>query len=285
MGSLSGTVLDAGLPFDVVEPKPKGWGSEYAAWFDEASVVERYECRPAYPAAALRRLAALAVDPPRAVLDAGCGPGDLARGLAPLVGRVDAVDRSAAMLAEGQLSPGAHAPNLRWIHGEVESVRLRPPYALVVAGESVHWFDWQRALPRFADVLSERGVLALVYREWLGAGELRRRLADVYERHGANPDFAALDPIHELEQRGLFERLGEYNSSREPWTPTIDDLLGCHHSQNGFVLERMRDPAAFDREVTATVEDFAPKVQGHYQLSVFTTVTWGLPTEAPQARR
>jgi hypothetical protein len=32
-----------------MEPKPKGWSAEYAAWFDEASVVSRYHLRPPYP--------------------------------------------------------------------------------------------------------------------------------------------------------------------------------------------------------------------------------------------
>jgi SAM-dependent methyltransferase len=266
-----------------VEPKPRGWGSDYAAWFDVRSVAERYGSRPPYPAEVFRRLAALAVDQPRAVLDAGCGPGDLARGLAPLVGVVDAIDRSAVMLAHGRELPGGDADNLRWIHGEVESAPLRPRYALVVAGESVHWFDWPRAIPRFTRILSARGVLALVYRDWLGEGEFRRRLIEVYGRHGANPDFVPLDPIFELERRGLFERLGEYSGAGEPWTPTTADLLRCHHSQNGFVLERMRDPAAFDRELTGVVEEFAPRVQGRHSLRVCATLTWGLPARAPDS--
>jgi SAM-dependent methyltransferase len=260
-----------------VEPKPRGWESDYAAWFDEASVAGRYGYRPPYPAPVFPLLAGLAVDPPRAVLDAGCGPGDLARSLAPLVARVDAVDRSPRMLAEGRRLPGAGAANLRWILGEIEHVPLDPPYALVVAGESVHWFDWPRAMPRFAGALSADGALAIVYRDWLGAGELRRQLVEVYGRHGANPDFAPLDPVEELERRGLFERRGKRDVAAEPWTPTRAELLACHHSQNGFVVERMRDPDLFDRELTAVVDDLAAPVDGRYQMQVSANVVWGLP--------
>ena len=257
--------------------KPKGWASKYAAWFDEASVVARYDSRPPYPAEAFAKLRSLVVDEPRAVLDAGCGTGELARGLAPLVGRVDAIDRSAAMLAKGRTLPGAEAPNLRWIHAELEEADLDPPYALVVAGESVHWFDWQRAMRRFATALSERGVLALVYRDWLNATELRARLAPVYARHGANPDFVALDPVRELEQRDLFDRFGDYTTDSAPWTPTIDELLACHHSQNGFVIEKMRDPVAFDREVIAVIDELAPQSGDRIELDVVATITWGRP--------
>jgi SAM-dependent methyltransferase len=266
-----------------VEPKPRGWGSDYAAWFDAPSVAARYVHRPPYPPPLFPLLAGLAAAPPRAVLDAGCGPGDLARSLATLVGRVDAVDRSPRMLAEGRRLPGGDAGNLRWILGEVEDVPLDPPYALVVAGESVHWFDWRRAMPRFADVLADGGALAIVYRDWLGAGQLRRRLIEVYGRHGANPDYAPLDPVEELERRGLFERRGEEELAAVPWRPTRDELLACHHSQNGFVTERMRDPEGFDRELTAVVDALAAPVDGRYRMQVSAGVVWGVPTGRAQS--
>jgi len=142
----------------------------------------------------------------------------------------------------------------------------------------VHWFDWPRAMPRFAEVLCAGGTLAIVYRDWLGAGELRRRLIEVYGRHGANPDYTPLDPIEELEQRGHFERRGEELLSAEPWTPTREELLACHHSQNGFVIERMRDPDRFDRELTAVVDELASPVNGRYRMQVSASVVWGVPT-------
>lgn len=268
----------AGEPYLLrVEPKPKGWSEEYAEWFEAPSAASRYGLRPPYPAETFPRLAALAVDEPRAVLDAGCGTGELARRLAPLVGRVDAVDRSAAMLAEGRVLPGAKAANLLWIHASIEDAPLDPPYALVVAGDSVHWFDWPRTIPRFAQVLSLRGVLALVYREWLRGSEVRAGLAEVYARHGANSDFLPLDPVRELERRGLFQPLGEDATMSEPWTPTLEELVGCHHSQNSFIIEKMRDPAAFDEEVAAVVEELVPKRGERFELDVAATIIWGRP--------
>src|SRR5581483_11372349 len=113
-----------------MEPKPKGWAARYGAWFEERSVADRYDLRPPYPSATFTTLASLIVDEPRDVLDAGCGLGDLARPLAALVGRVDAVDRSAAMLACAATQPGADAANLRFVQGDVETAPLDPPYAL-----------------------------------------------------------------------------------------------------------------------------------------------------------
>jgi SAM-dependent methyltransferase len=260
-----------------MQPKPKGWSAEYAAWFDEASVASRYHLRPPYPAETFSVLASLAASSPRAVLDAGCGTGDLARGLAPLVERVDAVDSSQAMLAAALTLPGADAPNLHWVHAPIETAPLVAPYALVVAGDSVHWFEWERAMRLFVDALSPGGVLALVTREWLSDPALTAQLVEVYARHGANPDFAPLSPVEELERRGLFERRGEHRTESVPWAPTLDELIGCHHSQNGFVIERMRDAAAFDRELTAALDEAAPARDGRFQLDVSTTIVWGRP--------
>ena len=260
-----------------MEPKPKGWASEYGAWFEEPSAAERYDLRPPHPAETFELLASLVIDSPSVVLDAGCGPGDLARHLAHLVDRVDAVDRSAAMIAKGQTLPGGDADNLRWIHAPIEDAALDPPYALVVAGESIHWFDWQATLRRFFEMLSTRGWLAVVYRDWLRDPRLREQLLPIYSRHGANPDFAPLEPVKELQLRGLFETVGEHTTSPVSWTPTREELIGCHHSQNGFVLEKMRDPAHFDEEIGEVVDNLVPVLGGRYQLDVVATITWGRP--------
>ncbi|HKY12403.1 MAG TPA: methyltransferase domain-containing protein [Gaiellaceae bacterium] len=260
-----------------MEAKPKGWASEYAAWFDEPSAVDRYHLRPPYPAETFDLLASLVVGSLRVVLDAGCGPGDLALGLAPLVDRVDGVDRSARMIARGQTFPDER---IRWIHAAIEDAALEPPYALIVAGESIHWFDWQRTFRRFRDVLSPTGWLAIVNRDWLRDPQLRAQLGPSYSRHGANPDFAALDPVKELEQRGLFEPVASHTTSPVPWTPTPEQLIGCHHSQNGFLLEKMRSPARFDQEVIAAVDKLVPISGGRFQLDVAATITWGHPHPA-----
>ena len=66
-----------------MDDKPRGWRRDYAEWFDDASVVASYASRPPYPARLFPFLARIADG--GVVLDAGCGPGDIARQLAPLV--------------------------------------------------------------------------------------------------------------------------------------------------------------------------------------------------------
>jgi ubiquinone/menaquinone biosynthesis C-methylase UbiE len=134
-----------------MQPKPELYSSHYAEWFKDSDVVAAYSSRPPYARAAIEFLGELATDDSRRVLDIGCGPGDIARPLAPLVDHVDAVDFSVRMIKAGRELPGGGTSNVRWIIGKVEDVPLDPPYALVTAGESLHWMDWHVVLPRLAD--------------------------------------------------------------------------------------------------------------------------------------
>jgi SAM-dependent methyltransferase len=259
-----------------MEAKPPGWASRYASWFGLQSVADRYPSRPPYPEETFAVLTSLLDPGAPTVLDAGCGVGDLARPLAHSVDRVDAVDMSRPMLTRGAGLPGGRAANLHWVCSAIEDAPLRPPYGLIVCGDSVHWFDWAVALTRFAESLAPQGYLAIVQREWSVRPEVQARLRAVYASHGANPDFQPLDPVVELERRGLFARAGDHATEPVPWSPTLDAFIDCHHSQNGFVLEKMPSAAAFDRELARIM---APLVDddGYVHLDVVAHVVWGKP--------
>jgi SAM-dependent methyltransferase len=257
-----------------VKPKPKGWGERYGAVFRDEAVVERYGLRPPYPSETFDVLVSLAAG--GAVLDAGCGPGDLARPLASRVARVDAVDVSGPMIARGRSLPGGDAANVRWILARIEDARLDPPYALVTAGDSIHWFDWETALPLFAHVLDGDALLAIVHREWMR--EQRDVLAPIYARHSWNDDFEPLDPIAELERRGLFEQRGSHTTEPVPWRPTLDEIVDGHFSMSGFPPDRLRDREAFAAEVRATVAGaLEARPDGRYDLDVTAAIGWGRP--------
>jgi SAM-dependent methyltransferase len=259
-----------------VEAKPPGWAAGYARWFGLQSVADRYPSRPPYPEETFTVLTSLMDTSTRAVLDAGCGVGDLARPLAPHVERVDAIDTSKPMLVRGAGLPGGEAPNIRWLHGAIEAVPLSPPYGLIVCGDSVHWFDWPVAFARFVSTLTPHGYMAIAQREWSTGHEVQSRLRSIYANHGANRDFQPLDPVSELERRGLFERAGEHATAPVTWSPSLDALIACHHSQNGFVLEKMHDAAAFDRAVADVMAETVDN-DGRLHLEVAARVVWGRP--------
>ncbi|HZO33819.1 MAG TPA: hypothetical protein VFB17_01960, partial [Gaiellaceae bacterium] len=131
--------------------------------------------------------------------------------------------------------------------------------------------------PRFAEVLSPHGLLAIVHRTWIGDPKLRRLLDPVYARYAANPDFEPLDLVDELERRELFSRKGKRAVAADPWRPTVGELIACHHSQSGFVLEKMDDPAGFDRALAEVATTFPAGTDGRLELDVAAEIVWGRP--------
>ena len=228
--------------------KPAMYAAAYAEAFKERGVAEAYRYRPPYPTETFTTLAALSSGRPRHFLDVGCGTGDLARPLAAAADRIDAVDFSEAMLACGKRLPGGDRPNLRWIAGRIEDVALAPPYALIVAGESFHWFDWASVMPRLRALLADGGVLALVDRTpmpdpWSTLGPL-------IDRYRTDGGYQPYTMIAELVRHGLFRLLDERRTTPTPFAQPLTDYIESYHSRSGFSRERMGAArgAAFDRE-------------------------------------
>ena len=167
---------------------------EIAARFQDAGIVEAYDYREPYPPGVFEILRDLIVETPRVVLDIGCGRGELARPLLAMAERVDAVDWSQAMIAKGKTLSGGDDPRLRWIYGRVEEVALEPPYALITAGGSLHWMDWDVVLPHLSEILTPQGCLALPNRRsqrpvWAAQTQ------HLIERFSTNPDYREADMI------------------------------------------------------------------------------------------
>ncbi len=265
-------------------PKPGSWGPQYGATFSEQSVVDAYPYRPPYPEEVFDVLAGLVVDAPRAVLDVGCGMGDIARLLAPRADRLDAVDRSLLMIERGKRLPGGDAPTLTWTHGMVETAPLAPPYALITAGESLHWLTWEAVFPRFVQVLTPRGVLAIIDRNWDHSAAVRERLHPIFQQVSTDRDYRPYNLLDELTRRGLFQQLGEQRTRPEPWRPSVDEYLACRHSQQSFSRERMgqAQAAAFDVAVRAALEELQQAGElemhdGRLDLTVEAAIVWGTP--------
>ena len=265
------------------------------SWFKDAQVAAAYPNRPPYPQAAidlLAQLAGAAALPPgqeRAVLDIGCGTGDVARRIAPLVDRVDAVDFSAAMLAEGRRLPGGDHPDLHWTEGAAETAPLRPPYALVTAGESLHWMRLDVVLPRLAQALAPGGMLAILNRDWDQPAALRQRLLPIFLRFSsANQGSRPGGRLGDLQQPGVFREHGRRRCGPEPWQPTLQEYLHCRHSQNAFAREQLSpaEVAAYDAAIAGALRDLCREgvlheADGRYHFQVEASVVWGEPQGGP----
>lgn len=257
-------------------PKPKHLAPKYGAQFKDESIVAAYKHRPPYPAETFDILDNLMVDEPRRVLDVGCGPGRVARFLVDMVEQIDAVDISSGMIETGKTLPNGQHSHLNWILGSAETASLNPPYALITAGQSLHWMDWYTVMPRFRQMLTPNGVLALIghiISPMPGYDEI----IEVVKRTSTNRDFEPYSLVEELEKRNLFTQQGEKTTQEVPFTQTIADSVESWHSRNGLSRDRMSAEAAatFDSEVHAIMNRHCP--DGIVRLQVQGHVIWGKP--------
>jgi SAM-dependent methyltransferase len=243
-------------------------------WMDREA-AELYRYRAPYPEPVFEILRRLSV-PPRVVLDVGAGTGAVARRLLSFAARVEAVEPSEAMLAEGRGLPGGDDPRIRWIRGTAESAPLDPPYGLITCGQSLHWMDHEVVMPRFAAALAAGGVLAALDRDEEYAPAWRAQLVAIIRRYSPiekKPFF--LDLFGELQRRGLFERLGFQRSSVVPLVEPVDDLIRALQSTS--TLSRVT--------LGARTDEFADEVRALFRrlgieravLLVAGDVVWGRP--------
>jgi SAM-dependent methyltransferase len=256
------------------------WGERYSSIFKDPSVAAAYRFRPEYPPEVFDTLAGLIADgDPRVVLDAGCGTGFIARGLVRRVERVDAVDFSRAMIDAGCALPGGDAPGLHWTCAPIEEADLSPPYGLVVAGDAIHWMDWERALPRFHEVGTPGARLAIAGVN-PRAGAWTRELLPIISEYSMNPDFVPYDldsVCTDLAARGLFRPEGQHETAAVRWRQPVSDYVESIHARNGFSRDRMEPQAAAecDRLLGDVVRRHCP--DGSVELLVSARVVWGRP--------
>src|SRR2546430_3590047 len=114
-----------------------------------ATTVALYEeLRPPYPPAFFGRVAQqLGLASEHALIDLGTGPGLLALGFAPYVGRIVGVDPEPAMLAAANKAAERAAQAFTLIAGKAEDL---PDdigrFDVVTIGRALHWMDREATL-------------------------------------------------------------------------------------------------------------------------------------------
>ncbi len=256
-------------------PKPKHLCPEYGEQFSDRSVAAAYRFRPSYPDELFEMLVSL-VGTPRYVLDAGCGTGLVARPLARYVDRIDAVDISAAMIEEGKRLPGGENPRIRWLLGGMEVAPIEPPYALVTAGASLHWMEWDVVLPLFARGLMPGAYLAIADVSTL-PNPWDAQVQQAIDIHSTNRDYQPTKLLDELQSRRLFKLVGQRSTNPCPFVQPIEHYIESFHARNGFSRQRMtlEAAAAFDEEVRRAVTPHAEN--GLLTLHTRIHIIWGHP--------
>jgi SAM-dependent methyltransferase len=239
------------------------------AEFQDDDVVAAYVHRPTYPAALIDRLLELAPQHGR-VLDLGCGPGKLARALAPFVDEVIAVDPSAAMLRLARELDAGEGRNIRWTCARAEDLEIEGPIHLAVAGAAIHWMDPAQLFPKLARWLAPGAPVAIVEGDQASAAPWLATWQAVIvawvERLGRqwnDPAHRAMATAHEpwldIQGRETFVR---------PVRQSVDDLIACQHSRATWARRRMGPMAeAFDADLRAALAPWTEDGMVTYEVA------------------
>jgi SAM-dependent methyltransferase len=129
-----------------------------------ATTAEFYEqYRPPYPAEFFRRVAEkLTLDKRHALIDLGTGPGVLALGFAPYVGRVVGVDPEPTMLAAARAAAARAGTGIAFIEGRAEDLPADiGGFDVVTIGRALHWMDHKALGPVFARLVAPDGAIVI----------------------------------------------------------------------------------------------------------------------------
>jgi SAM-dependent methyltransferase len=231
--------------------------------------------RPAYPDDAIGWvLGSVAATPPR-VADVGAGTGILTAALARLGADVTAVEPDPGMLAELR----RRVPGVRSQRGGAEALPF-PDASLdaVVAGQAMHWFDLDRALPEIARVLVPGGVFAGLWNAdddrvgWVAdlVDQYRRETTSTVLRWRAGNGSVRVERVAEA-GAGLFApaELGEFDNGQ---VRTADSLLASIATHSHLLV--LDEPAR--TELLDRVGDFlhsrAETAAGEFTLPLVTVV-------------
>jgi hypothetical protein len=142
----------------------------------------------------------------------------------------------------------------------------------------MHWLNWELLFPRFRQLLTPNGFIAMIHRQDLptpwqtGLNELISRFST------PGYGYELFDLNEELEKRGLFQRFEEKSTAPITSTQSVEDYIACFHSRSNLALENMTNEAAtaFDTELRELVSNRSKN--GCLEIQTVGSVLWGKPT-------
>jgi SAM-dependent methyltransferase len=245
------------------------------------SAAEHYrKGRPAYALALFDRVAErVGLKREHAVLDLGCGPGQLAFGFARLAGAVTAIDPEPEMLRIAAADAADAGYAVRFIEGS--SYDIAPAlgrFRLTAIGRAFHWMDRADTLQRLDGMIEPGGAVVLfgdrhpevaenawrtVYNAVLDSysaedSARRQRKATEFPAH----ETVLLDsPFSQLERIGIVERrrtpIAHIEDRLLSLSSVSRDKIGAHADSMIAELREKLAPFAPDGAITEVVESQA----------------------------
>jgi SAM-dependent methyltransferase len=234
------------------------------------------EHRPGYAEAAVR----WALEPVRArrplrVIDLGAGTGKLTATLICVGADVTAVEPDPNMLAvlQREIEPARALP------GSAEEIPVPDGSAdAVVAGQAMHWFDLDRALPEIARVLAPGGVLAGLWNVDDDRVDWVAELARISKRHSSvtllrwregNPESRE---ERMLEEGSAFFGPGQIGEFEHGHPRTADSLVAMIATHSHFLVMDEPERTWLLTQVRDFLHDRPETSAGEFVLPMVTVV-------------
>jgi SAM-dependent methyltransferase len=227
-----------------------------------ASTVEFYaRYREPYAPDFFKKVAEhIALRGTESLLDVGCGPGLLAIGFAPFVGRCTGIDPEAGMITVARAAATEAAVTLSLIHGRIEELAATESYDVITIGRALHWLERSATLTVLERVVVPDSGRVLICgassvespeTAWVKAyEELRYAWAS-----GPDEKHYPIDG-NEWFAGSCFRALGEISATQRHQV-TIADLIGRALSKSNTSPEILGErQARFEAEIAAALEPF-----------------------------
>ena len=246
-----------------------------------AALYEQF--RPLYPPAFFRAVVErLRLGEQHALIDLGTGPGLIARGFAPYVGRVVGVDPEPAMLEVASRAAARAGHDLALIESTAEALpREIGLFDVVTIGRALHWMDRDLVGPLLERLVAPGGVILVCAARsatdgrngWLEAyDEARRYWSGTTDGTRIRPDLAAIladtrfrmagtiaaEASHELSARDLAQRMLTFSGS----SPAIlgDKVDAMLHDVEHRLLPFSRDGSLREVVIASATVARAPEL-------------------------
>jgi len=227
-----------------------------------ASTVEFYaRYREPYPPAFFKNVAEqIALRGDESLLDIGCGPGLLAIGFVPFVGRCTGLDPEPGMIAAAKAAAAEAGVALSLIHGRIEEFAATQTYDVITIGRALHCLKRSPTLMVLERILAPDSGRILICRAssietpetaWVKTYQKVRRGwgSESDEKH------CGIDG-KEWFAESCFRALGE-TSVTERRQVTVTDLIGRALSRSNTSPEVLgQAQTRFKAEIAAALEPF-----------------------------
>ena len=230
-----------------------------------ASTVKFYaRYREPYPPRFFKNVAEqLALRGNETLLDIGCGPGLLAIGFAPFVGRCTGIDPEAGMIAAAKAAAEEMGVELSLIHSRIEEFPTTQTYDVITIGRALHWMERSATLRVLERIVSDSGRILICE-------------ASMAETMAETPETTWVKPYNEVRRAwasrpdarryridgaewfagSCFREIGK-TSVTACRQVTIAELIGRALSKSSTSPEILAEKQArFETAITATLEPF-----------------------------